>query len=127
MFSIHILRWLINYVELFFIDGKTKIVCISVIRWNPDAIVFNSYQAYGTPSYWVQLFFSESSGATLLSSSLQSNSSSNSVLASAITFQSSVDNKNYIRIKVTRFFALVTLTSVIFKEFENQSHFHSYS
>ncbi|XP_014491305.1 alpha-L-arabinofuranosidase 1 isoform X2 [Vigna radiata var. radiata] len=72
-------------------------------RWNPDAIVFNSYQAYGTPSYWVQLFFSESSGATLLSSSLQSNSSSNSVLASAITFQSSVDNKNYIRIKVVNF------------------------
>ncbi|MED6211294.1 aspartate-semialdehyde dehydrogenase-like protein [Stylosanthes scabra] len=31
-------------------------------RWNPDAIVFNSYQLYGTPSYWVQLFFLESNG-----------------------------------------------------------------
>ncbi|KAL9331410.1 hypothetical protein ACSQ67_001020 [Phaseolus vulgaris] len=71
-------------------------------RWNPDAIVFNSFQAYGTPSYWVQLFFSESSGATLLNTSLQSNSS-NSVIASAITFQSSVDKKNYIRIKVVNF------------------------
>ncbi|KAK7377980.1 hypothetical protein VNO80_03416 [Phaseolus coccineus] len=71
-------------------------------RWNPDAIVFNSFQAYGTPSYWVQLFFSESSGATLLNTSIQSNSS-NSVIASAITFQSSVDKKNYIRIKVVNF------------------------
>lgn len=24
-------------------------------RWNPDAIVFNSWQSYGTPSYWVQV------------------------------------------------------------------------
>lgn len=23
--------------------------------WNPDAIVFNSWQSYGTPSYWVQV------------------------------------------------------------------------
>jgi len=105
MFSIHMLRWLINYVELFLVDGQTKIVSVSVIRWNPDAIVFNSFQAYGTPSYWVQLFFSESSGATLLSTKLQSNSS-NSVIASAIAFQSSVDNKNYIRIKVTNNFCI---------------------
>ncbi|KAG4912839.1 Alpha-L-arabinofuranosidase 1 [Glycine max] len=71
-------------------------------RWNPDAIVFNSFQLYGTPSYWVQLFFSESSGATLLSTSLQA-PSSNSLVASAITFQNSVDKKNYIRIKVVNF------------------------
>ncbi|XP_020218716.1 alpha-L-arabinofuranosidase 1 [Cajanus cajan] len=71
-------------------------------RWNPDAIVFNSFQHYGTPSYWVQQFFSESSGATLLSTSLQA-TSSNSLVASAITFQSSVDKKNYIRIKVVNF------------------------
>ncbi|KAG4393582.1 hypothetical protein AAZX31_03G104900 [Glycine max] len=71
-------------------------------RWNPDAIVFNSFQLYGTPSYWVQVFFSESSGATLLSTSLQA-PSSNSLVASAITFQNSVDKKNYIRIKVVNF------------------------
>ncbi|KAL2320581.1 hypothetical protein Fmac_029550 [Flemingia macrophylla] len=71
-------------------------------RWNPDSIVFNSFQLYGTPSYWVQQFFSESSGATLLGSSLQA-TSSNSIVASAITFQSSVDKKNYIRIKVVNF------------------------
>jgi alpha-N-arabinofuranosidase len=28
-------------------------------RWNPDAIVFNSWQSYGTPSYWVQVGASE--------------------------------------------------------------------
>ena len=28
-------------------------------KWNPDAIVFNSAQAYGTPSYWVQQMFGD--------------------------------------------------------------------
>ncbi|MED6204764.1 aspartate-semialdehyde dehydrogenase-like protein [Stylosanthes scabra] len=68
-------------------------------RWNPDAIVFNSYQLYGTPSYWVQLFFSESSGATLLKASLNS-TISNSLIASAITWKNPADGNNYIRIKV---------------------------
>ncbi|AES81079.1 putative non-reducing end alpha-L-arabinofuranosidase [Medicago truncatula] len=71
-------------------------------RWNPDAIVFNSFQLYGTPSYWMQLFFSESNGATLLNSSLQT-TASNSLVASAITWQNSVDKKNYIRIKAVNF------------------------
>ncbi|KAL6523338.1 aspartate-semialdehyde dehydrogenase-like protein [Orobanche gracilis] len=39
--------------------------------WNPDAIVFDSSQMYGTPSYWMQHFFRESNGATLLNSTLQ--------------------------------------------------------
>ncbi|KAL2613771.1 hypothetical protein R1flu_025463 [Riccia fluitans] len=39
-------------------------------RWNPDAIVFNSWQQYGTPSYWVQQLFKHSSGARLLPFSL---------------------------------------------------------
>ena len=30
--------------------------------WMPDAIVFNSWQHYGTHSYWMQTFFRESSG-----------------------------------------------------------------
>ncbi|KVH99596.1 Alpha-L-arabinofuranosidase, C-terminal [Cynara cardunculus var. scolymus] len=54
-------------------------------RWMPDAIVFDSYRSYGTPSYWMQRFFSVSNGATLLVSTLQSNSS-NSLMASAIRF-----------------------------------------
>ncbi|KAI7995029.1 Alpha-L-arabinofuranosidase 1 [Camellia lanceoleosa] len=65
-------------------------------RWNPDAIVFNSFQQYGTLSYWMQHFFIESSGATLLNSTLKANSSS-SLVASAIAW--SEDDKNYLRIK----------------------------
>ncbi|WRX23813.1 Alpha-L-arabinofuranosidase [Theobroma cacao] len=71
-------------------------------RWNPDAIVFDSYQVYGTPSYWVQHFFIESSGATLLNATLQTNSSM-SLVASAITWQTSKDDQTYIRIKVVNF------------------------
>lgn len=71
-------------------------------RWNPDAIVFNSWQMYGTPSYWVQQFFAESSGAIVLNTTLQSNSSS-SLVASAIVWQNQQDNKKYIRIKVVNF------------------------
>ncbi|KAI3672526.1 hypothetical protein L6452_38615 [Arctium lappa] len=71
-------------------------------RWMPDAIVFDSYRAYGTPSYWMQRFFSMSNGATLLISTLQSNSS-NSLMASAIWFQNPVDNNNYLRVKVVNY------------------------
>ncbi|KAJ8570541.1 hypothetical protein K7X08_037513 [Anisodus acutangulus] len=71
-------------------------------RWNPDAIVFTSSEMYGTPSYWMQHFFKESNGATLLSSSLQANPS-NSLIASAITWRNSVDNNDYLRIKVVNF------------------------
>ncbi|XP_073114418.1 alpha-L-arabinofuranosidase 1 isoform X2 [Elaeis guineensis] len=71
-------------------------------RWNPDAIVFNSWQQYGTPSYWVQHFFKESSGATLHPTTIQANAS-NSLVASAITWQSSVDNSEYLKIKIVNF------------------------
>ncbi|KAL0383374.1 UNVERIFIED_CONTAM: Alpha-L-arabinofuranosidase 1 [Sesamum calycinum] len=67
--------------------------------WNPDAIVFDSSQAYGTPSYWMQHFFRESNGATLLSSTLQPSSS---IIASAITWKDTADNK-HLRIKVVNF------------------------
>ncbi|KAK9194317.1 hypothetical protein WN944_005021 [Citrus x changshan-huyou] len=68
-------------------------------RWKPDAIVFNSAQLYGTPSYWVQQFFRESSGATLLNATLLTNSSS-SIVASAISWEDSENAKSYLRIKV---------------------------
>ncbi|KAK4345892.1 hypothetical protein RND71_036068 [Anisodus tanguticus] len=71
-------------------------------RWNPDAIVFTSSEMYGTPSYWMQHFFKESNGATLLSSSVQTNPS-NSLTASAITWRNSADNNDYLRIKVVNF------------------------
>ncbi|RHN47606.1 putative glycosidase [Medicago truncatula] len=67
-------------------------------KWIPDAIVFNSYQNYGTPSYWLQQLFIESSGATLLNSTLQNSSSS--IVASAIEYKNSQDGKNYLRVKV---------------------------
>ncbi|XP_057440567.1 alpha-L-arabinofuranosidase 1-like [Lotus japonicus] len=69
--------------------------------WSPDAIVFNSHQHYGTPSYWLQRMFTESSGATLLKSTLQT--SSQSLVASAIEYANSEDKKNYIRVKVVNF------------------------
>ncbi|RYR04158.1 hypothetical protein Ahy_B06g083747 [Arachis hypogaea] len=69
--------------------------------WSPDAIVFNSHQLYGTPSYWNQQLFSESSGATWLNSTLQT--SSTKLVASAIEFNNTEDNKTYIRIKAVNF------------------------
>ncbi|QCD97115.1 alpha-L-arabinofuranosidase 1-like [Vigna unguiculata] len=71
-------------------------------KWIPDAIVFDSYQMYGTPSYWVQKLFVESSGATFLPSTLNT-TSSNQLIASAISWKDSTENKNYIRIKVVNF------------------------
>ncbi|XP_071737620.1 alpha-L-arabinofuranosidase 1-like [Rutidosis leptorrhynchoides] len=69
--------------------------------FRPDAIVFDSYRIYGTPSYWMQQFFSMSNGAILLDSTLQTNTS-NSLTASAIWFQNK-DNKNYLRVKVVNY------------------------
>ncbi|VVB13276.1 unnamed protein product [Arabis nemorensis] len=68
-------------------------------RWNPDAIVFNSSHLYGTPSYWIQQFFTDSSGATLLNSTLNGNSSY--VEASAISFQT--NGSDYVQIKAVNF------------------------
>ncbi|KAK7286624.1 hypothetical protein RJT34_21753 [Clitoria ternatea] len=69
--------------------------------WTPDAIAFDSYQHYGTPSYWIQHLFTTSSGATLLNSTLEA--STTSIVASAIVYTNSEDKKNYIRIKVVNF------------------------
>lgn len=66
--------------------------------WIPDAIVFNSYQNYGTPSYWLQQFFIDSNGATFLNSTLHNSSSS--IVASAIQYKNSQDGKNYLKVKV---------------------------
>ncbi|KAM0947929.1 putative non-reducing end alpha-L-arabinofuranosidase [Dioscorea sansibarensis] len=70
-------------------------------RWNPDAIVFNSWQHYGTPSYWMQHFFKESSGAMLHPSVLQNNSSS--LIASAIIWTSKEDSSTFLKIKIVNF------------------------
>nr|ABV32544.1 alpha-L-arabinofuranosidase protein [Prunus persica] len=71
-------------------------------RWNPDAIVFNSSHLYGTPSYWVQCLFNESSGATIFNATLQTNLST-SLLASAISWKNSENGNSYLRIKIVNF------------------------
>ncbi|KAG2689876.1 hypothetical protein I3843_09G158700 [Carya illinoinensis] len=70
--------------------------------WHSDAIIFNSSQQYGTPSYWVQHFFRESSSATVLHSTLQKNAYT-SLIASAIMWENSDDNKSYLRLKIVNF------------------------
>ncbi|XP_031280175.1 alpha-L-arabinofuranosidase 1-like [Pistacia vera] len=70
--------------------------------WNPDAIVFNSSQAYGTPSYWLQHFFTDTSGAMLLNTILLTNSST-PILASAIAQQNSNDGRCFLKVKVVNF------------------------
>ncbi|CAI8608837.1 unnamed protein product [Vicia faba] len=69
--------------------------------WIPDAIVFNSYQNYGTPSYWLQQFFIDSNGATFLNSTLHNSSSS--IVASAIQYTNFQDGKNYLKVKIVNF------------------------
>jgi len=71
-------------------------------RWNPDAIVFDSWQQYGTPSYWVQHFFRESSGAVLLPVIIQENATS-ALIASAIRWNSLENGEDYIRVKAVNF------------------------
>lgn len=69
-------------------------------RWLPDAIVFNSWQQYGTPSYWVQMFFRESSGAVIHPVTVIS-SYSDSLAASAITWKDA--ENNFLRVKIVNF------------------------
>jgi alpha-N-arabinofuranosidase len=65
--------------------------------WNPDAIVFNSWQQYGTPSYWMQTYFRESSGA-MIHPIMISSSYSDLLAASAITWQDA--ENTFLRVKV---------------------------
>lgn len=70
-------------------------------RWNPDAIVFNSWQQYGTPSYWVQHLFRHSNGAMLLPFNLDSDIISSSVVvASVLRRHNRTDDTDFLVIKV---------------------------
>lgn len=72
-------------------------------RWNPDAIVFDSWQQYGTPSYWVQQLFKESNGAVLLPVVIQENATS-ALVASAIRWNSLENGgEDFIRVKAVNF------------------------
>uniref|UniRef100_A0A0D9UZY0 non-reducing end alpha-L-arabinofuranosidase n=1 Tax=Leersia perrieri TaxID=77586 RepID=A0A0D9UZY0_9ORYZ len=68
--------------------------------WNPDAIVFNSWQQYGTPSYWMQTYFRESSGSVSHPITISS-SYSDSLAASAITWHDTEDI--FLRVKIVNF------------------------
>ncbi|CAM0872953.1 unnamed protein product [Alopecurus aequalis] len=71
-------------------------------RWSPDAIVFNSWQHYGCPNYWMLHFFKDSSGAAFHPSTIQV-SNYNQLVASSITWQNSRDGNTYLKIKVLNF------------------------
>jgi alpha-N-arabinofuranosidase len=86
-----------NPHDSFFVFYKKK--CVKSIRWNPDAIVFNSWQHYGCPNYWMLHFFKDSSGATLHPTTIQA-SNYGQLVASAITWQNGKDKSTYLRIKV---------------------------
>uniref|UniRef100_A0A0E0BNF3 non-reducing end alpha-L-arabinofuranosidase n=1 Tax=Oryza glumipatula TaxID=40148 RepID=A0A0E0BNF3_9ORYZ len=81
-----------SYAPLFVNDNDST--------WNPDAIVFNSWQQYGTPSYWVQTYFRESSGSVIHPITISSRYS-DSLAASAITWQDSEDI--FLRVKIVNF------------------------
>lgn len=68
--------------------------------WSPDAIVFNSWQQYGTPSYSMQTFFRESSGALIHPVTITSRYS-DLLAASAITWQD--NEKSFLRVKIVNF------------------------
>ncbi|XP_020165138.1 alpha-L-arabinofuranosidase 1 [Aegilops tauschii subsp. strangulata] len=71
-------------------------------KWSPDAIVFNSWQHYGCPNYWMLHFFKDSSGATFHPTTMQV-SNYDQMVASAITWQSPKDKSTYLKIKVVNF------------------------
>ncbi|XP_047066848.1 alpha-L-arabinofuranosidase 1-like [Lolium rigidum] len=71
-------------------------------RWSPDAIVFNSWQHYGCPNYWMLHFFKDSSGANFHPTAMQI-SNYDQMVASAITWQNPKDKSTYLKIKVVNF------------------------
>jgi len=48
--------------------------------WNPDAIVYNSEQAYGTPSYYVQKMFANNVGDVVLPTKLKTSTKASSAI-----------------------------------------------
>ncbi|KAM0875241.1 hypothetical protein ACQ4PT_036930 [Festuca glaucescens] len=87
-------------------------------RWSPDAIVFNSWQHYGCPNYWMLHFFKDSSGAALHPSTIQV-SNYNQLVASSITWQNSKDGNTYLKIKLLNFGNQVVDLSISITGLEN--------
>ena len=74
--------------------------------WSPDAIVFDSDQSYGTPSYWTQVLFKESNGATFINSQLQT-PDPGTLAASAILCKNPQNNDTHLKIKVKNTYSLL--------------------
>eukprot|EP00249_Psilotum_nudum_P011384 c23140_g1_i1 orf=470-2455(+) len=72
-------------------------------RWNPDAIVFDSWQSYGTPSYWVQHFFKHSSGAVLFPVDITGGDASHVLVASALQRHDQETDSELLVIKAVNF------------------------
>lgn len=73
-------------------------------RWNPDAIVFDSWQHYGTPGYWMQQFFKHSNNASLLYSTVEADAATNNVLImSALRAKNDSTGSNYLVIKAVNY------------------------
>ncbi|KAL9239572.1 hypothetical protein vseg_013881 [Gypsophila vaccaria] len=89
--------------------------------WTPDAIYFNSNTAFGIASYWVQTFFKESSGATLLDSHLLINANNENIYATAINWTDKAEKKHYMTIKVVNFNETSAKLDVSLKEFDQKS------
>ncbi|GAB2223805.1 hypothetical protein Droror1_Dr00004546 [Drosera rotundifolia] len=73
---------------------------LNQLQWRPNAIFFNASESYGIPSYWMQTFFIDSNGATLLDTNVATGAN---IVASAIRYVNKDDNQNYIKIKVVNF------------------------
>ncbi|KAI9108672.1 hypothetical protein K1719_020319 [Acacia pycnantha] len=87
---------MVSYAPLFYNTNERR----NIKSWLPDAIMFDSHQSYGIPSYWLQQMFTTSSGATYLNSKLEAPST---LLATAIKWQNQETKKSYLRIKVVNF------------------------
>lgn len=71
-------------------------------RWNPDAIVFNSEKAYGTPSYYVQQMFGKNKGDVILPTTLTDNRNEKPIpLSGAIGLGSWATQVEYKDVQVT--------------------------
>ena len=95
-----------QYLQPYAFDGSCALVdltswypCLNKTRWNPDAIVFNTWQHYGTPSYWMQTLFRESSGAMVHPITINSRYSGY-LASSAITWQDS--GNSFLRVKASQ-------------------------
>ncbi|KAL9243266.1 hypothetical protein vseg_017174 [Gypsophila vaccaria] len=89
--------------------------------WSPDAIYFDSNKAFGIASYWVQTFFKESSGATLLDSHLRIKANNDSIYATAIKWTDKHDKKNYVTIKVVNYNGASAKLDVSLEGFDRKS------